>query len=113
MITKAALHHLPDFWKSVALLEMVDILKKGGKLYFFDVIFLFDPKYHQSAVENLIKVMRNVAGDTLADETIIYIKDEFSTYDWIMEALFEKTGFFIEAKKIEYENYITYICSKQ
>jgi len=44
MVTKAALHHLPDFWKSIALLETVDILKKGGKLYFFDVIFLFDPK---------------------------------------------------------------------
>ena len=112
MVSKAALHHLPDFWKSIALLNMANTLKRDGKLYFFDVIFTFDPHEHQSAIEKTIKTMRNVAGDSMAEETIIHIKDEFSTYDWIMEGLFEKTGFFIESKKIETENYITYICSK-
>jgi putative AdoMet-dependent methyltransferase len=112
MITKAALHHLPDFWKSVALLKMADIIKKSGKLYFFDVIFTFHPKDHESAIENLINTMRNVAGDSMANETIIHIKEEYSTYDWIMEGLFEKTGFSIEFKNIEAESYITYICSK-
>jgi len=113
MVSKAALHHLPDFWKSVALIKMVDILKRYGKLYFFDVIFTFNPKDHKIAIENLIKNMRNSAGDSMADETIIHIKDEFSTYDWIMEELFEKTGFSIEVKNIEAENYITYICHKR
>jgi putative AdoMet-dependent methyltransferase len=112
MVSKVALHHLPDFWKSVALLQMNNILKKGGKLYLFDVIFTFDPQDHESALENLIENMRNSADDTMADETIIHIKDEFSTYDWIMEGLFEKTGFSIDSKEIEAENFLTYICSK-
>ena len=107
-----ALHHLPDFWKSVALLKMAEILKTGGKLYLFDVVFIFDPKDHQKAIERMIKTMRDVAGDSMSDETIIHIKDEFSTYDWIMEGLFEKTGFSIDQKEIEAENFISYICSK-
>lgn len=112
MVSKVALHHLPDFWKSVALLKMADILKAGGKLYFFDLIFTFNPKDYESALFNLIEIMRNAAGDSMADETVIHIKDEFSTYDWIMEGLFKKTGFSVDSKKIEAENYITYICSK-
>lgn len=112
IVSKAALHHLPDFWKSVALVRMSNILKPGGKLYLFDVIFTFDPKYHENVIENLIKNMRNAAGDSMAYETKIHIKDEFSTYDWIMEGLFEKTGFLIDSKEIEVENYISYICSK-
>jgi len=112
MVSKAALHHLPDFWKSVALLKMADILKVGGKLYFFDVVFTFDPADYESSVETLIESMRKVAGDSMADETVIHIKDEFSTYSWIMEGLFKKAGFRIDFKKIEAENYVTYICSK-
>lgn len=112
VVSKIALHHLPDFWKSVALLRMNDILKAGGKLYLFDVIFTFDPKHHQNAVENMIKNMRDTAGDSMAYETEIHIKEEFSTYDWIIEGLFGKTGFSIDSKEIEAENYISYICSK-
>ena len=48
----------------------------------------------------------------MAHETLIHIKDEFSTYDWIMDGLFEKTGFSIDSKIIE-GNFLTYICSKK
>jgi len=112
IISIAALHHLPDFWKSVAFLKMNDILKPGGKLYLFDVIFTFDPKCHENIIENMVENMRNVAGDSMADEAEIHIKDEFSTYDWVIERLFEKTGFSIDSKEIESENYVSYICSK-
>ncbi len=107
IVSKVALHHLPDFWKSVALLKMADILKTGGKLYLFDVIFTFDPTEHEKSLENLIETMRNAAGDSMADEAVIHIKDEFSTYDWVMERLFEKTGFSIDSKTIEAENNVT------
>jgi len=112
IVSKVALHHLPDFWKSIALLRMNDILKPHGKIYLFDVIFTFEPKNHQNVVENMIKNMRNAAGDSMADETEIHIKDEFSTYDWIMEGLLEKAGLSIDQKDVEAENCISYVCSK-
>lgn len=112
IVSKFALHHLPDFWKSVALLQLADIIKTGGKFYLFDVVFTFSPHDHESSINDMIETMHNLANTSMADETITHIKEEFSTYDWIMDGLFEKTGFSIDLKEIEAENYITYICSK-
>ena len=39
VITQLALHHLPDFWKLVALKRISQMLKDGGKLYLRDVVF--------------------------------------------------------------------------
>ncbi|BDZ70467.1 class I SAM-dependent methyltransferase [Methanobacterium petrolearium] len=112
IVSMVALHHLPDFWKSVALLKMAEILKPGEKLYLFDIIFTFNIQDHQKSIEKMIKDMQDVAGDSMAHETEIHIKDEFSTYDWIMEGLLEKTGFLIDSKKIKSSNFVEYICSK-
>jgi ubiquinone/menaquinone biosynthesis C-methylase UbiE len=112
IVSKFALHHLPDFWKSIALLNMADILKTGGNLYLSDVVFTFEPSDHETSINEIIGDMRDVASDSMVDETITHIKDEFSTYDWIMDGLLEKTGFSIDSKIIE-GNFLTYICSKK
>jgi len=112
MVSKFALHHLPDFWKSIALLKMANMLKNNGNLYLADVVFTFEPADHFNSINSIIDDMRNVASDSMVDETIAHIKDEFSTYDWIMDGLFEKTGFSIDSKIIE-GNFLTYICSKK
>ncbi len=107
-----ALHHLPDFWKSVALVKMAEILKTGGKLYIFDVIFTFDAQDHHKSLEEMINGMRKVSGDSMARETEVHIRDDFSTYDWIMEGLLERSGFSIDYKHVEANNFIGYVCSK-
>lgn len=112
MVSKVALHHLPDFWKSVALLNMARVLKKGGKLYLFDVIYTFHPQNHEQSLENMVETMRMQAGASMAQEATTHIKEEYSTYNWIMEGLLEKCGFLIDSKTIEAENYVTYICTK-
>jgi ubiquinone/menaquinone biosynthesis C-methylase UbiE len=113
IVSKVALHHLPDFWKSVALLNMARILKKGGKLYLFDVIYTFKATDYEESLENLVEMMGQQAGETMAQEAIVHIRDEYSTYDWIMEGLLKTTGFSIDSKTVEAENYVTYICSKE
>lgn len=35
----AVLHHLPDFWKLAALTRCCAMLKPGGRLYLFDIVF--------------------------------------------------------------------------
>lgn len=80
IITKAALHHLPDFWKSVALLKMAEILKPKGKLYLFDVVFPFHPKNHRTCLEQWINGIRTMATEEMADEAVVHIKDEYSTF---------------------------------
>jgi ubiquinone/menaquinone biosynthesis C-methylase UbiE len=113
IVSKVALHHLPDFWKSIALMNMADSLKIGGKLYLFDIIFNINPKDHENSINNLIETYQKMAGDNMAAEAIIHIKDEYSTYDWIMEGLLERTGFNVDLKQIEAENHVTYICTKK
>ena len=112
IVSKFALHHLPDFWKSIALLKMADILKTGGNLYLSDVVFNFDPQDHESSINDMIDDMRDMASESMVDETITHIQDEFSTYDWIMDDLLKKAGFSINSKFIEANNFLTYICSK-
>jgi len=42
IICRMALHHLSDFWKLIGLRNMAAVLKPGGKLFLFDVVFSFD-----------------------------------------------------------------------
>ncbi|MDD3007882.1 MAG: class I SAM-dependent methyltransferase [Arcobacter sp.] len=37
--TKMAFHHLPDFWKQIALFNINKTLKIGGILYISDIVF--------------------------------------------------------------------------
>ena len=41
--SRNALHHLPDFWKAVALERIGQILRPGGVLRLRDLVFAFDP----------------------------------------------------------------------
>lgn len=112
VVSKFALHHLPDFWKSLALLNLYRILKRDGKLYFSDLIYTVPPAEYETSINQMIENMQQMASEYMVQEIIVHIKEEFSTYDWIMEGLFEKTGFLIESKIIESENFVTYICTK-
>lgn len=112
IVANAALHHLPDFWKSVALRRMFDTLKPSGKLYLFDVAFAFNVTDYENHVNQWIDGMARVAGQEMASEAAIHVRDEFSTYDWILDALIEKVGFRIESKHEERPNCFSYVCGK-
>ena len=112
VVTKATLHHLPDFWKSIALERMATILKPQGRFYLWDVVFSFDVKDHASLLQAWIDEMRKEAGPEMADEVAIHIRDEFSTNDWIMEGMLTKAGFSIDKKESEATHCLTYICTK-
>jgi ubiquinone/menaquinone biosynthesis C-methylase UbiE len=44
-----ALHHLPDFWKALALKRIADILKPGGMPRLRDLVFAFDSHRHTAS----------------------------------------------------------------
>lgn len=112
IISSAALHHLPDFWKQLALCNFYDILKPEGKLFLGDVVFGFPPREYENEIDTWLKNMRNLAGDAMADETVIHIRDEYSTWDWIMTGMLERAGFTINEKTEVMKNIFAYICTK-
>ncbi len=108
--TTFAFHHLPDFWKGIALHRMYHMLKPGGQLFIHDGII-----EEHNAIENiaaLIEKLTFAGGDFLQLDAEGHFKEEFSTYDWIMDGLLTRAGFIIKSKNIHDGVIGTYYCDK-
>lgn len=112
VVSQLALHHLPDFWKLVALKRVNSILKKGGKFYLRDTVYSFNVDNYTEYFNTWLDGIRQVAGNELAIDTEMAISDEFSTCDWIMEGLIKRAGFEIE--RLNYlEGFLAvFVCKK-
>lgn len=112
IITQLALHHLSDFWKMLALRRIYGMLKKGGKFYLRDVVFPSHIQDYESYFTSIITGLNKTAGEKIANETEIHIREEFSTLDWIMEGLLKNAGFQIEETKYSDGFIANYVCKK-
>jgi putative AdoMet-dependent methyltransferase len=106
--TQFALHHLPDFWKSVALTRIRRTLKLGGKLYLRDVVFVCEPERISETVERWIDWMGKNTGYARG-EVAQHVREEHSTFGWIMEGLIARAGFRLLAAEYDNEVYGEYI----
>ena len=95
VFSKWAFHHLPDYWKQAALININKMLKTGGIFFLTDVVFKFDP-YFEKNTDQIICGLSNNFSDDFVKETKIHIREEFSTFDWILHGLIERAGFTIE-----------------
>ncbi|MBV9731373.1 MAG: class I SAM-dependent methyltransferase, partial [Verrucomicrobia bacterium] len=112
VVTKFALHHLPDFWKVVALGRINRILGIGGMFYLEDAIFSFLPGSYSAAIEQWIdRATASGAGFSRSDFEG-HVRDEFSTYSWILEAMIEQTGFAVRKSEFRTPTIATYLCEK-
>ena len=111
VVSVAALHHLPDFWKLVGLSRVAAMLKPGGSLCLFDVVYSCNAREHRAAFDQWVSSTEADLGKEFADETVIHIRDEYSTCDWILEGMLERSGFTIKAKRtLKTMPGTTYIC---
>jgi len=109
----AVLHHLPDYWKQVALTRMCGMLKPKGKLLLFDIVFPSGTNNLQCEIDEWINTVRAMVDVRLAEEAIIHVKNEFSTYDWIMEGMIRRSGLQIDAAEYGKGFQATYLCTKR
>lgn len=112
VVANINLHHLPDFWKQIALCNFFDILKPGGRLFLADVVFDFEPRSYKETIEDWLAGMEELAGRSMADEAVIHVRDEFSTWEWIMKGMLERAGFHIDRSFKTMKHMRAYICSK-
>ena len=112
IVSQYALHHLPDFWKQIALKNLNTCLAKDGILYLKDIVFSIKMGKHEKTIDYAVENFKQTAGEKMSEEFITHVKEEFSTYDWIMEEMLYRTGF--EILNADYgENFITlYTCKK-
>lgn len=96
--SRLALHHLPDFWKAVALSRLRRMLHDGGVLRLCDVVYNFDPE----EAEERIEAWCATGGETAEaqwsrSELEEHVRDEHSTFSWLLEPMIERSGFAIVA----------------
>jgi hypothetical protein len=92
--SRYALHHLPDFWKAVALTRIRQMLRPGGMLRLWDVVYNFAP---YEAVER-IEAWCATGGTGITDgwsraELEEHVRDEGSTFTWLLEPMIRESGF--------------------
>ncbi len=109
----AVLHHLPDFWKGVALTRCAQMLKPGGRFYLFDIVFPSGEPHLADKIDEWIKAIETMADARLAAEAVVHAREEFSTYDWIMEGLLTRSGFHIDSAEYGQGFQAAYVCTKR
>jgi SAM-dependent methyltransferase len=95
--SRYALHHLPDFWKVMSLRRVRAMLRPGGSLRLWDVVYNFAPDEVDERVKAWCSPFgTEVEGDWARWELAEHVRDEHSTFTWLLEAMFDRTGFAIE-----------------
>ena len=112
IVSQLALHHLPDFWKMIALKRIYQLLKNGGTFYLSDVVFSFPIEDYNYKIDNWIDTIKEKVGINFAEEAEMHIKEEYSTFDWIMEGLLKRAGFHIDKAEYSEDFMAVYVCIK-
>jgi SAM-dependent methyltransferase len=111
--SRHALHHLPDFWKGVALARIRELLEPGGTLVLADLVYDFEPAEAESRIEDWL----TAAAPTSAEgwtrtERETHVRSEHSTFAWLLETLLAHAGFEIAERDVRGGIYATYVCTR-
>jgi SAM-dependent methyltransferase len=112
--SRNALHHLPDYWKGIALTRIASLLRPGGILRLRDLVYSFEPDDAEAILEAWIArgAIEPSAGWT-REELRAHVRDEHSTFGWIMEGLLSQAGFRLD--DVQYDSskiYAAYVAVK-
>ena len=113
--TRNALHHLPDFWKAIALRRIARLMRPGGSFMLRDLIFSFEPEESDQVVEAWIRAApgRSESGWTRS-ELETHLRDEHSTFTWLIEPMLERAGFEIQSATYdESKVFAAYTCARR
>jgi putative AdoMet-dependent methyltransferase len=113
VVTQIALHHLPDFWKQIALLRIADLLKNGGKFCLRDVVYSFEISEYEDYFKKFFAQASVKGGDKYALLMSDHVKNEYSTLDWIMQGIIERAGLDVLQTDHKYGFFGLYLCTKR
>jgi SAM-dependent methyltransferase len=109
--SRNALHHLPDFWKAIALRRIGDFLRPGGVLFLRDLVFSFDLGEAAGAIETwLAGASDDPAEGWTRSELEEHLREEHSTFTWLLEPMLERAGFEIRDADYRAGAYASYVC---
>lgn len=113
--TRNALHHLPDFWKGIALKRIAALTAPGGTLQLRDLVFSFDLSEAEARIASWLETSASDRPEDgwTRDELETHLRDEYSTFTWLLEPMIARAGFEIAAANYgQVGAYANYICVK-
>ena len=66
------------------------MLKSGGRFFLFDIVFPSAAEDMRVQLDAWVVSIAEQSGPELAAEAEIHIREEYSTYDWVMEGLLKR-----------------------
>ena len=111
IVSEFTLHHLPDFWKAVALARIFAALKPGANFYLRDIVFVSMPDGSERGVEQWADF--NIKNHDFArDSVVTHMRDEYSTFGWVMERMLTEVGFALVSADYHAPLHGTYLLQK-
>jgi SAM-dependent methyltransferase len=110
--SRNALHHLPDFWKAVALRRVADLLRPGGTFVLRDIVYSCEPDELDSVLELWFAAApADPSEGWTRRELEVHVRDEHSTFSWLLEPVLQRCGFTIrDAWFSDSRTYARYVC---
>ena len=111
IVSEFTLHHLPDFWKAVALARIFAALKPGANFYLRDIVFVSMPDGTERSVEQWADF--NIKNqDFERDSVVTHMRDEYSTFGWVIERMLTEVGFTLVSADYHAPLHGTYLLKK-
>ena len=111
--SRHALHHLPDFWKGIALARIHDLLAPEGVLVLRDLVYDFEPADAERSIEEWLAGAASTPGQGWTrGELETHVRDEHSTFTWLLEPLLTRAGFEIRESDVRSRVYAAYVCRR-
>src|SRR5215510_3339575 len=111
IVSEFTLHHLPDFWKAVALSRIFAALKPGANFYLRDIVFVSMPDGSERSVEQWAD-FNTKNHDFERDSVVTHMRDEYSTFGWVMERMLAEVGFTLVSADYHAPMHGTYLLQK-
>lgn len=109
--TRNALHHLPDFWKAVALDRIARILRPGGVLRLHDLVFDFQPAEAEDVLDRWLDgAVDDPTRGYTREDFAEHVRTEYSTFRWLFEPMLAAAGFQIVTADFRRSVYGAYTC---
>ena len=111
IVSEFTLHHLPDFWKAVALSRIFCALKPASSFYLRDIVFTGNLDGRERDVEQWADFnIRN--HDFSRDSVVSHMRDEYSTFGWVIERMLADVGFTLVSADYHAPLHGTYLLRK-
>lgn len=110
--SRHSLHHLPDFWKGVALVRLHKLLAPGGVLVLRDLVYDFEPSEADRRIEDWLGAAApNPAEGWTRNELETHVRSEHSTFTWLLEPLLAHAGLEVLERNVRGGIYAMYVCA--